>query len=170
MKKIGILLENLFEEQEFIYPYHRLKEDFEVIVIGSEKNTSYASENGKKFVSDIASKDVDPKELDGLFIPGGYSPDYMRRCQATVDLVKEVNNLNKYIAAICHGPWMLASCVDLKGKDVTSFYSIKDDLINAGANWIDKETVVCGNLLTARNPGDLSVLVKTFVEKIKEEK
>lgn len=166
MKKIGILLENLFNEEEFIYPYHRLKEDFEVIIIGSEKDKTYTSENGVKFTSDIASKDVDPKDLDALFIPGGYSPDYMRRCQATIDLVKEVDKENKTIAAICHGPWMLASCVDLKGKDVTSFYSIKDDLVNAGANWIDEETVVSENILTARTPKDLSSLVKAFVEKL----
>lgn len=166
MKKIGILLENLFNEEEFIYPYHRLKENFEVIVIGSEKDKTYTSENGVKFTSEIASKDVDPKDLDALFIPGGYSPDYMRRCQATIDLVKEVDKENKTIAAICHGPWMLASCIDLKGKDVTSFYSIKDDLVNAGANWIDKETVVSENILTARTPKDLSSLVKAFVEKL----
>lgn len=166
MKKIGILLENLFNEEEFIYPYHRLKENFEVIVIGSEKDKTYTSENGVKFTSEIASKDVDPKDLDALFIPGGYSPDYMRRCQATIDLVKEVDKENKTIAAICHGPWMLASCIDLKGKDVTSFYSIKDDLVNAGANWIDEETVVSENILTARTPKDLSSLVKAFVEKL----
>ncbi|WP_019132322.1 type 1 glutamine amidotransferase domain-containing protein [Peptoniphilus obesi] len=166
MKKVGILLENLFNEEEFIYPYHRLKEDFEVIIIGSEKDKTYTSENGVKFTSDIASKDVDPQDLDALFIPGGYSPDYMRRCQATIDLVKEVDKENKTIAAICHGPWMLASCIDLKGKDVTSFYSIKDDLVNAGANWIDEETVVSENILTARIPKDLSSLVKAFVEKL----
>ena len=166
MKKIGILLENLFNEEEFIYPYHRLKENFEVIIIGSEKDKTYTSENGVKFTSDIASKDVDPKDLDALFIPGGYSPDYMRRCQATIDLVKEVDKENKTIAAICHGPWMLASCIDLKSKDITSFYSIKDDLVNAGANWIDKETVVSENILTARTPKDLSSLVKAFVEKL----
>lgn len=166
MKKVGILLENLFNEEEFIYPYHRLKEDFEVIIIGSEKDKTYASENGVKFTSDIASKDVDPKDLDALFIPGGYSPDYMRRCQATIDLVKEVDKENKIISAICHGPWMLASCIDLKGRDVTSFYSIKDDLVNAGANWIDEETVVSENILTARTPKDLSSLVKVFVEKL----
>lgn len=166
MKKVGILLENLFNEEEFIYPYHRLKEDFEVIIIGSEKDKTYTSENGVKFTSDIASKDVDPQDLDALFIPGGYSPDYMRRCQATIDLVKEIDKENKIIAAICHGPWMLASCVDLKGKDVTSFYSIKDDLVNAGANWIDEETVASENILTARTPKDLSSLVKAFVEKL----
>lgn len=166
MKKIGILLENLFNEEEFIYPYHRLKENFEIIIIGSEKDKTYTSENGVKFTSDIASKDVDPKDLDALFISGGYSPDYMRRCQATIDLVKEIDKENKVIAAICHGPWMLASCVDLKGKDVTSFYSIKDDLVNAGANWIDEETVVSENILTARTPKDLSSLVKAFVKKL----
>ena len=148
MKKIAILIENLFDEQELIYPYHRLKEDYEVHLVGTKKDTEYKSKSGLAFKSTHASADVKADDYVALFIPGGFSPDHMRRCEATVDLVKEFNNQKKPIAAICHGPWMLASCCDLKGKDMTSFFSIKDDLVNAGANWIDKELVVSGNLIT----------------------
>ena len=167
MKKVGILLESLFDDQELIYPLYRLKEDYEVHLIGTEKGTEYKGKAGVIVESTHASKDVKADDYAALFIPGGYSPDHMRRCKATIELVKDFNRREKPIAAICHGPWMLASCCDLKGKDITSYFSIKDDLINAGANWIDKELVVSGNLMTSRNPGDLPVLIKEFVRAIK---
>lgn len=166
MKKVAILIENLFDEQELIYPYHRLKEDYEVHLVGTKKDTEYKSKVGLAMKSTHASSDVKADDYVALFIPGGYSPDHMRRCDATIDLVKEFNNQKKPIASICHGPWMLASCCDLRGKDMTSYFSIKDDLVNAGANWIDKELVVSGNLLTSRNPGDLPVLLKELVRTI----
>lgn len=166
MKKIAILIENLFDEQELVYPFHRLKEDYEVHLVGTEKDAEYKSKTGLVFKSTHASKDVKADDYEALFIPGGYSPDHMRRCEATIDLVREFNEQNKPIAAICHGPWMLASCCDLKGQDLTSYFSIKDDLINAGANWVDRELVVSGNLLTSRTPNDLSVLVKKLVKTI----
>lgn len=166
MKKVAILIENLFDEQELIYPYHRLKEDYEVHLVGTKKDTEYKGKSGQVLKSTHASGDVKADDYAALFIPGGFSPDHMRRCDATIELVKEFDQQEKPIAAICHGPWMLASSCDLKGKDVTSFFSIKDDLINAGANWLDKELVVSGNILTSRNPGDLSVLVKELVKTI----
>lgn len=167
MKKIGILLENQFDEQELIYPYHRLREDYEVILIGSKKDTEYISKSGVKFVSTHASSEVDAEELAGLVIPGGFSPDFMRRTEATVELVRRLDELKRPIAAICHGGWMLASATNLKGRDVTSFYSIKDDLINAGGNWIDAEVVVSDHIITSRTPKDLPIFMKTFIEAVK---
>ncbi len=166
MKKVIILIENLFDDQELIYPYHRLREDFEVVLVGSNKGETYASKSGFKLNSDMASDAINADDYDGIFIPGGFSPDYMRRTKATVDLVKAFDVAKKPIAAICHGPWMLASANAIKGKDVTSVSSIKDDLINAGGNWIDQEVVVSDNILTARNPRDLPALIKKFVSMI----
>lgn len=166
MKKVAILLENMFDEQELIFPYHRLREDFEVSLVGSEKDKAYESKSGFKIKSTHASDEINPEEYSGLVIPGGFSPDFMRRNENTKALVKKFNELNKPIAAICHGPWMLASCCDLKGREVTSFYSIKDDLVNAGAKWVDKEVVVDGNLITSRNPNDLPAFIKEFIKKI----
>lgn len=168
MKKIAILLENIFDEQELIYPYHRLREDFEVVLVGTEGNTVYTSKEGFTIKSDVASKDISAEDFDGVFIPGGFSPDYMRRCDATVDFVKKLYEANKPVGAICHGPWVLASALDLKGKNLTSFFSIKDDLIHAGANWIDNECVVDGNLVTGRNPGDLPAVIKKFISLIEK--
>ena len=167
MKKLAILIENLFDEKELIYPYFRLKEDFEVHLVGSQKDTTYTGKSGLVMKSTHGSADVKADDYAGILIPGGFSPDNMRRTESTKDLVKEFCTQNKPIAAICHGPWMMASCCDLKGKDMTSFFSIKDDLVNAGANWVDREVVVSGNLITSRNPNDLPVFVKTFVDAVK---
>lgn len=168
MKKIGILIEKLFDERELIYPYYRLREDFEVLLIGTEANKSYAAKSGFAMMSDVASKDVRAEDLDGLFIPGGYSPDHMRRSQASKDLVRAMHDARKPLAAICHAGWMLASSIDLKGLKMTSYHSIKDDMVHAGADWIDQETVVDRMIFTGRDPEDLPSLVTTFVKSLQE--
>lgn len=168
MKKVAILLENMFDEQEVIYPYHRLREDYEVVLVGTKADTEYKSKVGFTMKSDIASEDAKAEDFDGVFIPGGFSPDFMRRCKFTVDFVAEMDKAGKTIGAICHGPWMLASAVDIDGKDVTSFYSIKDDIAHTGGNWVDEECVVDGHIVTGRNPGDLPAVVTKFVEMIEE--
>ncbi|MGN9163923.1 type 1 glutamine amidotransferase domain-containing protein [Tissierellaceae bacterium HCP3S3_D8] len=167
MKRVAILIENLFDERELIYPYYRLLEEgYEVHLVGSEKDTIYSSKAGVTERSTHSSIEVSAKDYDAVIIPGGFSPDNMRRCKATVEFVKGMDKENKIIAAICHGPWMMASCCDLKGKKATSFYSIKDDLVNAGAEYIDEEVVVDGNLITSRTPKDLPVFLKTIIEKL----
>ncbi len=168
MKKIAILIEEMFDTRELIYPYFRLKEEgFEVDLIGPEKDVVFTSKDGLKQKSTHASDAVSAADYDALVVPGGFSPDFMRRTKATVDLVKELNRTGKLIAAICHGPWMLASGDAIRGKKVTSYYSIKDDLLNAGAEWLDQEVVVDGNIVTSRNPNDLPVFLKTIIEKLK---
>ena len=168
MKKIAILIENLFDERELIYPYYRLLEEgFEVHLVGSKKETIYTSKSGVTEKSSHASDEVNAKDYDGVVIPGGFSPDHMRRTKATVDFVRDMDKANKPIAAICHGGWMLASACDLKDKKVTSFFSIKDDLINAGAEYLDEEVVVDGNIITSRTPKDLPIFMRTIIEKLK---
>lgn len=168
MKKIAVLIEDLFDERELIYPYYRLLEEgYEVDLVGTHKDTVYSSKTGFSQKSTHSSLDISSKDYDAVVIPGGFSPDYMRRCKATVDFVKDMNEEGKLIAAICHGPWVLASCCDLKGKKLTSFYSLKDDLINAGAEYVDEEVVKDGNLITSRNPNDLPVFLKTIIENLK---
>ena len=168
MKKIGVLVENLFNEHELLYPYYRLLEDYEVVLLGTKGDEEYQSKLGLSMKSDMATKDVKADELAGLLIPGGYGPDYMRRCEGTLALVKELHEKAKPVAAICHGPWVLASAIDLQGKTLTSVANIKDDLIHAGANWVDEEVVCHGNLITSRTPKDLPAFVKAFVKKIEE--
>ncbi len=168
MKRVAILIENLFDERELIYPYYRLLEEgYEVHLVGSEKDTVYSSKAGVTERSTHASIEVSAKDYDAVIIPGGFSPDNMRRCKPTVEFVKDMDKENKIIAAICHGPWMMASCCDLKGKKITAFYSIKDDLVNAGGEYIDEEVVVDGNLITSRTPKDLPAFLKAIIEKLK---
>lgn len=167
MKKIAILIENMYDEQELIYPYHRAREDYEVHLVGTEKDKEYKSKSGLVLKSTHASKDVDAKDYAGLIIPGGFSPDYMRKSQDTKDLVKAVYENGSPVAAICHGPWMLASSLDMKDVDVTTVPNIKDDLVNAGANWADKEVVNSNGIITSRTPDDLPAFMKEFLNAIK---
>lgn len=168
MKKVAILIENMFDERELIYPYYRLQEEgFEVHLVGSKKDTVYTSKSGVTEESTHASDEVSAKDYDAVVIPGGFSPDYMRRTQATVDFVRDMDKANKPVAAICHAGWMIASACDIKGKKVTSFFSIREDLIHAGAEYLDKEVVVDGNIITSRNPNDLPIFLKTIIDKIK---
>lgn len=165
MKRVAVLVEDHYEDMELHYPYLRLKEEgFQVDLIGSEKGMEYKSKHGYPMKSDYSSQQINAGDYDAVVIPGGYSPDMMRRCKATVDFVREMNAQGKLIAAICHGPWMLASACKLNGKTVTSFFSIKDDLINAGATYVDREVVVSENLITSRSPQDLPAFMKAIIK------
>lgn len=169
MKKIAILIEDLFNERELIYPYYRLLEaGYEVHLVGPKRDAVYTSKSGLTEKSTHASNEISAEDYDAVVIPGGFSPDFMRRTKATVDFVREMDKLNKPVAAICHGGWMLASACNLKGKKVTSFFSIKDDMVHAGAEYVDEEVVVSGNIITSRNPNDLPVFLKTIVEKLNQ--
>ena len=169
MKKIAILIEDLFNERELIYPYYRLLEaGYEVHLVGPKRDAVYTSKSGLTEKSTHASNEISAEDYDAVVIPGGFSPDFMRRTRATVDFVREMDKLNKPVAAICHGGWMLASACNLKGKKVTSFFSIKDDMVHAGAEYVDEEVVVSGNIITSRNPNDLPVFLKAIIEKLNQ--
>lgn len=165
-KKIAIFVENLYEDVEFWYPYYRMREEgAEVFIVGPDKNT-FKGKYGIPVQADCSIYDVKADDFDVLIIPGGYSPDRLRRNQAMVDFLKEIYNKGKIVAAICHGPWMLASADILKGKKVTGFFSIKVDIVNAGAEWIDKEVVQDGNIITSRKPDDLPAFCRTIIESL----
>ncbi len=167
--KIGVLVEDLYNELEFWYPYLRLKEEgFEVLAIGPEGDKKYKSKVGLPKASEVGAKDVDPKELDAIVVPGGYAPDRLRRSKDILDLVKGVYENGKIVATICHGGWVLISAGILKGKRATSYFAIKDDMINAGVDWVDEEVVVDGNIVTSRTPDDLPIFLKTIISKLKE--
>ncbi len=162
-KKIAVLLANLYEDLEFWYPYIRMQEESaDVISIGAADET-FKGKHGIPARPDKSIHDVNVEDFDAVIIPGGYSPDHMRRSPEMVDFVKKVHENNKFVAAICHGGWMLASADIINGKQVTSFFSIKDDLVHAGAEWIDKEVVVDEYLVTSRTPKDLPAFCKTLI-------
>jgi protease I len=167
-KKIAILIEDMFNVFEFWYPYYRLKEEgAEIMVVGSGRTDVFVGKPGTECKADVRADDVTAADFDGLVIPGGYAPDMMRRHPAMVNLVKEMYQENKLVAAICHAGWMLASADILNGKKVTSFFAIKDDLIHAGADWVDQDVVVDGNLITSRTPDDLPVFMKAIIGYLK---
>jgi protease I len=168
MKRIAILIENLFDDKELIYPYIRMQEEgFRVDLIGPEKHTVYQSKHGLPMKSDLSSKDISADDFDALIIPGGFSPDYMRRSQATIAFVKAMDEQKKTIAAICHGPWLMISACHLRSKRLTGFYSIKDDIENAGAIYLDQDVVIDGHLMTSRTPQDLPAFSKAIIAQLK---
>lgn len=167
-KTVAILVEQQYQEMELWYPYYRLKEaGATVSIVGPEAGKTYASKLGYPAKSEKAAKDVKASDLDGLIIPGGFAPDYFRRDAAIVQLAKDVFAQGKVVAAICHGPWLLCSTPALKGKKATCFFSIKDDVVNAGGHYVDEETVVDGNLITARKPDDLPAFMTAILKALK---
>jgi protease I len=169
-KRVAIFVANYYEDLEFWYPYYRMKEEgAEVVVIGPARD-SYAGKHGLPAKSEKAIDDVNAGNFDALIIPGGYSPDLMRRSPKMVEFVKNMYTAGKPVAAICHGGWMLASAGVVKGKKLTSFYSIKDDMINAGAEWIDSEVVKTDNLITSRKPDDLPAFCREIINTLAGER
>jgi protease I len=167
-KKVIILAEEMYNEFELWYPYYRLLEaGAEVALVGSGSAQVYRSKLGLPVSVHASADQVDPKRFNGLIIPGGYAPDHMRRYPGMVRLVKEIFEAGKVVAAICHAGWMLASAEVVRGKKVTSFFAIKDDLIHAGAEWVDQEVVVDGNLITSRKPDDLPAFMRAVITALK---
>jgi protease I len=164
-KKVVVLIENNYQDLEFWVPYYRLKEEgAEVTVVGSGSSRTYTSKYGYPVDASKEAKEIDPSKFDGVVIPGGYAPDLMRRYPDMVRIVREAHQKGKVVAAICHAGWMLASAGILKGKKVTGFFAIKDDLVNAGGNYVDEEVVRDGNLITSRKPDDLPAFCREIVD------
>jgi protease I len=163
-KRIAILVEDLYQDQEVWYPYYRLKEaGAQVVVVGTGK-PEYKSKHGYPIAPDTAADRVSASDFDGVIVPGGYAPDLLRRHPAVVRFVAEANRLGKIIGAICHAGWVLVSADVLRGKTATCFSAIRDDIVNAGATYVDREVVRDGNLVTSRKPDDLPAFMRTFIE------
>ena len=164
-KRVAILAENMYQEMELWVPYYRLKEEgAEVQVVGAGGAKSYTSKHGYPVNVDVQAEQINAVEYDAVVIPGGFAPDLMRRSPAMVKLVRDAFQHGRVVAAICHAGWMPVSAGILKGKRATSFFSIKDDLVNAGATWVDEEVVVDGTLITSRKPDDLPAFCREIVK------
>lgn len=157
MARIAFIVDDMFEDSEFRVPYDRVKEaGHEPVIIGTEAGRQLSGKKGQeKLTAEAGVKDVSAADFDALVIPGGYSPDKLRMNADMVQLVRDFNEAHKPIAAICHAGWMLAEANIARGITLTSWPSIKTDLINAGALWVDREVVVDGNIITSRKPEDL---------------
>ncbi len=162
-KTAAIFVEDLYQEMEVWVPAYRLREaGLKTIFVGTGK-AEYKSKLGYPVKAEVDVKDVKAGDVDVLVVPGGFAPDYLRRHEAVSRLVRDVDQAGKPIGAICHALWVLCSAGILKGRRVTSFFAIKDDVVNAGAQWVDEEVVVDRNLVTSRRPDDLPAFNRELV-------
>ena len=167
-KTAAILVEDLYQVLEVWYPLLRLREEgCRVMLIGTGSKESYASKEGYPAKADVSIGQADPRDFDAVIIPGGFAPDFLRRYEKVVRFVRQMNDDKKVVASICHGGWMLVSAGILKGRKATCFYAIKDDLIAAGADYVDEEVAVDGRLITSRKPEDLPAFVVEIIKQLK---
>ncbi len=168
-KPIVILAEQMYQEMEVWYPLYRLREaGYEVVVAGPEAGKTYPSKLGYPCKSDIGYDELDVTKYDGVVVPGGIAPDYIRRHDRANRFVKYMDDEGKLVAAICHGAWVLCSAHGmLKGRKATCFFAIKDDVIHAGADYTDAEVVVDRNLVTSRKPDDLPAFMEACLNVLK---
>ncbi len=165
-KKVALLLDNIYQEMEVWYPLYRLREaGATVVTVAANAGQTYTSKLGYPCVADKSYDQVSADDFDGLVVPGGFAPDHMRRHAKCNRLVADVNAQGKLVAAICHAGWVLCSAHGmLRGRKATSFFAIKDDMVNAGADWRDAEVVVDGNLVTSRKPDDLPAFMRACIQ------
>lgn len=155
--RIACVLSDGFEDSEFAKPYAALKDaGHEVVVIGTEKGASLSGKGGKeKAKVDVSIDDVRPDQFEALFVPGGYSPDHLRVDRRFVDFTKAIADADMPIMAICHGPQLLATAGAIRGRRLTAWQTIQEDLRKMGENVEDAEVVVDGGLVTSRKPDDI---------------
>jgi len=154
-KRVAILVEDAYEDPELWYPYYRLQEAGAIVTLVGPEAKVYASKHGYPARAEVAASHVSARDFDGIVVPGGFAPDRLRRYPAVLDLVRGINAKGGLVAAICHAAWVPISAGILRGKRATCVSAIKDDLINAGATYLDEAVVVDGNLVTSRTPADL---------------
>jgi protease I len=166
-KSVAVLIEQQYQELEVWYPVYRLREaGFKVVLVGPEAGKTYASKLSYPATAEAAAKDAKATDFAAVVIPGGFCPDYIRRSEPMLKLVRDADALKKPLAAICHGPWVLCSTTALKGRKATGFHSIKDDMVNSGATFVDAEVVVDGHVITSRKPDDLPAFLAAILKTI----
>jgi len=168
MARIGVLIENMFEDSEYKKPAAAFKKaKHELVHIGVKKGIVKGEKTGMKVKVEKAAGDVTADNFDALFIPGGYSPDRLRSHDEVVAFVKQFAATGKPIFFICHGAQLLITADLLKGRRITGWKSIIQDIKNAGAEYIDQEVVEDGNFISSRYPADLPAFIKASLDKLK---
>jgi protease I len=165
--KALILSYDDFEDTELLCPKYRLQEAGVEVKVAAIKKRAIRGKHGYLVNTQLAFKDVDPEEFDLLILPGGRAPERVRLEEDAKRIARHFFEKNKPVAAICHGQQLLISAGLLKGRKATAWAGIKDDIIAAGAEYIDQEVVVDGNLITSRRPKDLPAFNREIMKKIR---
>ncbi|MBU2997705.1 type 1 glutamine amidotransferase [Cellulophaga baltica] len=174
-KKVAVLATDGFEKSELFEPYKALKKEgaqVDIVSIKTGKIKSWDKTDwGKSIDVDKLVNDTNQSEYNALVLPGGViNPDSLRTDENALEFIRSFFKNNKPVAAICHAPWLLISADVIENREVTSYKSIKSDVLNAGATWVDKEVVVDSGLVTSRNPEDLPAFINKMIEEINEGK
>jgi protease I len=171
--KVVILATHGFEHSELIVPQQRLREvGAQVVVVSPERGRirSWKDKDWGESVAVGAPIDaVNAEDYDALVLPGGQiNPDLLRVNPQALQLIREFLDAGKVVAAVCHAPWLLVEVDAVRDREVTSYHSIKTDVINAGGHWVDREVAVDDGIITSRNPGDLEAFSAKIIEEIEE--
>jgi protease I len=169
MKKVAFLLASQFEDSEMQKPYEAIKESgHETVIIGLKKGEELTGKSKKvTYTADASIDEVKAEQFDAVVIPGGSSPENLRNNKQIQQFVKDMDRMGKPISVICHGPQILISAGLAKGKTMTCYPPLKDDLINAGANYVDQEVVVDGNYISSRMPADEPAFIRETLNKLR---
>ena len=170
MARIAFVVGEDFEDSEFRIPYDSLRDaGHQVEVLGAKAGETMKGKKGKEQVQiEAACSEKNPDDYDVLVIPGGYSPDHLRMDREVVSFVHKMVQADKLIAAVCHGPQLLIEADAVEGKTMTSWPSVRTDLVNAGAKWVDREVMVDDKLITSRKPDDLRAFSSAILERIQQ--
>jgi len=164
-KKIAVLVADQYQELEVWYPLLRFREEgAETVAVGAEAGKTYESKKGYPVVADKSVAAVTAADFDAVVIPGGWAPEALRQDVNVLKLVREMNKAGKVVAAICHAGWVIASADIVRGRRVTCYKAVKDDVIHAGGKYVDEEVVVDGNLITSRRPDDLPAFCREIAK------
>jgi protease I len=168
MARVAIIVDEMFEDSEFRVPYDRLRHaGHEVVVVGREADKLLEGERRREHITTARSiREVTPRDFDAVVIPGGYSPDRLRVDSLVVDFTNQMYEAGKPVAAICHAPSLLIDADVVEDRTLTSWPSIRTDLVNAGAHWIDQDVVEDGNLITSRRPDDLGAFSEAILRQL----
>jgi len=170
MSKVAVIVTDLFEDVEYTEPVEAFKiAGHDVINVGLKNGeTVKGKKQGTPVKIDKAVEEVTPSDFDALLIPGGYSPDKLRVNETAVAFVKGFMDKGKPVFSICHGPQLLITADALRGRKATGYKSIIQDIKNAGAEFLDQEVVVDGNLVSSRDPGDIPAFIEESLKKLQE--
>jgi len=169
-KQVSVLVESEFHDIEFWYPYYRLTEaGFSPIIVAPVAPSSYTGKYGTHIEATYSPTSISALEVKAVIIPGGWAPDKLRQSTEMVEFVSSVYKNGGLVAGICHAGSLMVSADILKGRRVTSFISVRDDMVLAGAEWTDEPVAVDRKLVTSRRPADLPFFMKAVIENIEKD-